>query len=123
YPFSGSNALDVSKDDFIAGYWRQGRILSLLRPKWQGTGVKELLENKLSYTFNNGILRIQFEQNLMVEPEINIYNILGMNVGARHAVPLQQGNTIEINIDYMPSGVFFVVVDAGMKKFVLKIMK
>ncbi|MFC2130994.1 T9SS type A sorting domain-containing protein [Bacteroidota bacterium] len=121
YPFSGQNALDVSKDDYIAA-WGRG-YLSLLRPKWQGTDIIDPLENELNHTINNGIIRIKFDENLMEKPEINIYNILGMNVGARHTVPLQQGNTIEMDIDFLNPGVYFVVINYSGNIKTLKILK
>ncbi|MFC2131442.1 WD40 repeat domain-containing protein [Bacteroidota bacterium] len=128
YSFSGSTALDVSKDDYIAGYSRAWRILSLLRPKWNGTGVKEHKKEDFKYTYNNEKLKIHFDDIPINIPEINIYNMIGMNVGANCpdciGMPLQtQGNIIEIDIGYLTAGVYFVIVDVSGKRYVIKLMR
>ncbi|MFC2130986.1 T9SS type A sorting domain-containing protein [Bacteroidota bacterium] len=128
YSFSGQKLIDISKDDYIASvgysFYYKEFCLFLLRPKWNGTDVKDLLENELDYTINNGILRIQFDENLTEEPVINIYNILGMNVRVRHAVPQQHnGNMLEMDINFLIPGVYFVVVDVGGERFVIKILR
>jgi WD40 repeat protein len=126
YPWPANGSIDISKDDYIVAC---GRIsydrskLYLLRPKWNETSVDEIKEDDYKYSINNGILRIYFADIPIYKPEIKIYNILGLSVETRHAVPLQQGNTIEMDLNYLPSGIYFVVVDVGGERRVVKILK
>ncbi|MFH1049393.1 MAG: T9SS type A sorting domain-containing protein [bacterium] len=127
YAFTGNGCLDVSINDYIASFGINPLdyefYLYLLIPKWNGTDVKESLADELEYSYYNGTLQINFNEVLFEKPVINIYNILGVAVGARHAVPLQNGNEIEIDLEYLTPGVYFVVVDFNGSRKVLKILK
>ncbi len=131
YPFSAVESIDISKNDYIASVGNSAYKLwhvNLLRPNWKITDVKENITNNLKYTFNNSKLKIFFDEEMFAKPEINIYNILGVGANGRSPVqhdfsPVQNGNEIEINLEYLTSGVYFVVVDVGGKRNVVKILK
>lgn|GEM_PF-4391905 len=126
YPYSASTAIDISKDDYIicAGfsYLAPGDHLYLLRPNWKSTDVSEKDTDRFNYLLNHGILKIKFEETIIEKPVINIYNILGNIVVAYCNVSLQTNNEIEMDLNYLNCGVYFVVVDVGGKRRVVKVM-
>jgi hypothetical protein len=96
----------------------------MLNPTWMKyIGVKETKEEKIKHTFYNGKLKIYFDENLINEPKINIYNILGVAVGANGSSPVQQSNEIEIDLNELSSGIYFVVVDIGGIRRIVKVIK
>ncbi|MFH1052459.1 MAG: hypothetical protein V1779_16190 [bacterium] len=131
YSCSGTKSIDISKDDDIitAGFvFMEGDYVYLLRPNWKVTKVEDNFTNNLKYSYNNSILKIFFDEELFEKPKINIYNILGVGANGRSPVqhylsPLQNGNEIEIDLEYLTSGVYFVVVDFAGKRSVVKILK
>ncbi|MFH1052116.1 MAG: hypothetical protein V1779_14440 [bacterium] len=131
YFYAADQFIDVSKDDLIAavGLQKPNMVwtVNLLRPKWLETHVKDKNLNELKYTYANGKVKIFFDEEILAKPEINIYNILGVgahcNVPVQNGVPVQYGNEIEMDLEYLTSGVYFVVVDVGGKRSVVKVMK
>jgi len=123
YLYAADKFIDVSKDDYIAAVGIQvptiGWSVNLLRPKWNGTDVKETKENELNYSYYGRKIKIYFNENLKNEPKIEIYNILG--VGIRHAEPVQQENEIEIDLNDLSSGIYFVEVLVNFKTYIIKI--
>ena len=121
YPFEGSN-LDISSDGYILS--TDNYIMRMLNPTWMKyIGVKETKEEKINHTFYNGKLKIFFDENLINEPKINIYNILGVAVGANGSLPIQQSNEIEVDLNYLNSGIYFVVMDNRGIRRIVKVIK
>ncbi|MFC2130995.1 T9SS type A sorting domain-containing protein [Bacteroidota bacterium] len=124
FPFIAEQMDYCDFDDDLKVFCCGGKYpLTILAKKTIGIET-QFTTNELKYSYNDGKLIIDFGDIPFNQPEINIYNILGMNVGARHAVPVQHnGNTIETNIEYLSAGVYFVVVDVSGKRIVIKLMK
>ncbi|MFH1050250.1 MAG: T9SS type A sorting domain-containing protein [bacterium] len=122
YDFSGTKSIDLSKYDYIASVGfvsMKGFYFYMLRPNWIETNVKEIKEENFKYSYNNKKMKIEFNENLINEPKIHIYNILG--VGANGSSPVQLGNTIEIDLEDLSSGIYFVEVLVNGKTYFLKI--
>jgi len=127
YPFSGTKAIDISKDGYIASRAYvpgHGRILFLLRPKWKTTGVKENENSNFNYSYNNGNLKINFKEKLKVLPEINIYNISGKLIKSVSYNDIEFNNkSIELDINFLNTGVYLFEINLSNKHYTIKIMK
>ncbi|MFH1051274.1 MAG: hypothetical protein V1779_10155 [bacterium] len=121
YSNSGFTDIDIRFDDMLIA--TSSKRLSLLNPKWIVTDIIEPITKGFNYTLKDDILYLTFDEKLIAKPTINIYNILGVAVGANGRSPLQLGNEIEIDLNYLISGVYFVVMDVGGNRRVVKVMK
>ncbi len=121
YPYRGGN-IDISSEGYIIA--SDAYTLRVLNPTWKKyVGINETKEETIKHTFFDSKLKMFFDEEIFDMPEINIYNILGVNVGANGRSPVKSGNEIEIDLNYLNSGVYFVVVDIDGKRSVLKVMR
>jgi len=60
---------------------------------------------------------------IIINDEHHKNNLITPDVGANGISPVQSGNEIEIDFEYLTSGVYFVVVDYAGKRSVIKILK
>ncbi|MFH1049790.1 MAG: T9SS type A sorting domain-containing protein [bacterium] len=120
YNYDSRVNLEVSQDGYILS--SDAYQLRVLNPTWKRyIGVKEVKEEKIKHTFFNSKLKMFFDEEIFDMPVINIYNILGVAVGAHCNVSLQMNNEIEIDLNYLSSGIYFVQVNVNGKIYILKI--
>ncbi|MFH1050823.1 MAG: T9SS type A sorting domain-containing protein [bacterium] len=124
YPYSGETAIDVSKDDYIAAYGNHSGYLTLLRPKWNGTDVKDIKEDELKYSINDKKLKIHFGDLIIEKPIISIYDISGKIIKSLSDEDVKINvQSIEVDVAFLITGVYLVVVDCNGSRSVLKILK
>jgi WD40 repeat protein len=129
FQFSGVSSIDISQDDFIVtvGYsptkiWH----VNLLRPNWKISKVKESKEVKLKYSYQDGKLKVLFDENIFEKPGINIYDLEGklLSYSQLLITNFQTGsNSLEIDFSLFPSGIYFVEIISGNNKYTIKVIK
>jgi WD40 repeat protein len=124
YPYSAQRAIDISKDNYIAACGQYPGYLTLLRPKWNGTYIKEQKEEDFKYSLKDVILKIKFDDELNNTPTINIYDISGKLVKSISDFELQTDfKSINVNVDFLISGVYLIEIKLRNQIYSLKVLK
>ncbi|MFH1051391.1 MAG: hypothetical protein V1779_10745 [bacterium] len=123
YPYSAQTAIDISKDDYIAAWGQYPGYLTLLRPKWKATDVKETKNDEFKYTLKDGILKIKFDDELADYPIINIYGISGKLISTITNINIQTDyKSIELDVSFLITGVYLFEINISNKNYTFKLL-
>jgi len=127
YPFAPvSKSTDISKDDYIVTGGlvnMKGFYVYLLRPKWNEVSVEENPEESLNYTFSEGILTINFNEELVVKPLMDVYDLSGKKIIDCNIINFLPGSkTIKTNINNLIPGVYLLNINYLSRNYSIKII-
>jgi hypothetical protein len=119
--YAGDEGLDVSPDNTMI-ISPSLAVTTLLRARWTPpTAVEDNEDEKSLYLYPNpagDYVDVMLSEVKHPVHSVKVYDVLGVCVLTHPLTPSREGETVRIDVSALAAGVYFVVVDNKMYKFV-----
>ncbi|MEZ5083177.1 MAG: T9SS type A sorting domain-containing protein [Bacteroidales bacterium] len=89
------------------------------------TDIKELAEKEEIFVYpnpNNGRFSLQINKEINGNLDLKVINAMGKIVYSKTGIDAGKGNLIELNLDYLPLGIYYLIADDSNTSLKQKIL-